>query len=109
MQGEAEAVLLQYGALGAIAVFAIFGVGWYGRGARKDMQRMLEINQQNHQEYSQATALAQKEFTDYLKQQANQAYTTNAAFVEAIGDLRMSLDETNGRIDKWLGRHTGGV
>lgn len=109
MEAEAGKVLLQYGALGAIAVFAIMGVIWYGRSARKDMQRMLEINQQNHLEYSRATQEAQKEFTDYLKQQATQAFQTNAAFVEAIQDLRAGIQNTNDRIDKWLGRHTGGV
>lgn len=101
MEHEAAKVLLQYGALGAIAVFSILGVIWYGRGARKDMQRMLEINQQNHIQYAKASADAQKEFTDYLKQQANQAFETNAAFVQAISDLST-------KIDKWLGRHVAG-
>jgi hypothetical protein len=99
---EATVVLLQYGALGAIAVFAILGVTWYGRNARKDMQRMLEINQQNHLEFQKLTRAAQTEFTDYLKHQTSQAYQTNAAFVEAIREVKQSVAEMSNRVDRWL-------
>lgn len=89
MENQAVTVLLQYGALGAIAVFAIFGVIWYGRSARQDMRAMLENSKHERDQ-----------FTSYLIAQAAREQKTNEAFVEAIQAL-------SSRIDVWLGKRIG--
>lgn len=89
MSAEASAVLLQYGALGAIALVSIMGTAWLVRGMRNDVHSMIQAN-----------AKSNKQFTDYLieqtrteAQKANQAFETNRAFVTAINALTARIDK----------------
>lgn len=80
--------LLQYGALGAIALCSIVGTAWIVKGMRSDVHDMIQTNQKSN-----------KAFTDYLVEQSRtlaeqnrQAYITNAGFVTALNRLTDRID-----------------
>lgn len=80
-----DAAFMQYGALGAIALCAIYGVQYIVKGMRQDMHDMVQAN-----------AKGNKEFTDFLKLQVRAMTETNNSFVEAINVNTAAISELAG-------------
>lgn len=81
---DAGAVLLQYGALGAIVAFTIVGVAWLFKTMRSDMVTLVDANKSEIHAMINQNARQTKEFTDFLRQQIRQQMQTNNAFVHAL-------------------------